>query len=370
MSRRAERLEGWAGRLGLLVLSSLLAVGLAEVLCRQFVSVGSFHWQGDAGDSWSEQDQELGYRLKAGWRGWLEAPEYRHRVEINSRGFRGEEPGAEPAVWMLGDSFVFGVGVEAKDSLPGRLEAELAGGSLKVPVWNLGVPSWSGEQYRRELERRFADARPAAVVVVFFLGERTSGANDLIGAQDFLLELGARASRPIPAAESEPPPKLESLKKWLGRHSALYNAIVSRFGPGLRGLVRRHSEMEPEERERIEKGWLLLDEELRRFAAFASREGVPFLVVAMPEVGDLARGDSPVGRRFLDLAEKAGLPAVDLSPALTQQPFGEISYSRDGHLKPEGNRVAAVAIAGAFAGSASVPPAPEIEEWAGRPRSR
>ncbi len=132
------------------------------------------------------------------------------------------------------------------------------------------------------------------MVVVFFLGERISGANDLIGAQEFLL-LGARASRPLQATKNEPPPKSESVKKWLGRHSALYNAIVSRFGPGLRGMLRRHDRARPPRPGKIEKGWVLLAEELRSFAALAEREKLPLLVVAMPEMGDLAQGGSQIG---------------------------------------------------------------------------
>ncbi len=114
------RLRSWAGRLGLLLLSLLLALGLAEILCRQFVSFGSFRWVGEQNSSWNEPDEELDYRLTANWRGWVEAPEYRHRVEINSKHFRGPEPSAAPAVWMLGDSFVFGIGAELAESLPGQ----------------------------------------------------------------------------------------------------------------------------------------------------------------------------------------------------------------------------------------------------------
>lgn len=347
--RSRRRLAAVGGRLALLLLSTLIGLGLAEALCRQFVTVGSFRWVGEREGSWNEPDEELDYRLKAGWRGWVEAPEYRHRVEINSRNFRGPEPGDEKAVWMLGDSFVFGIGCEIEDSLPGQLEKLLAqsGGKMKGPVWDLGVPSWSGPQYSRELERRLAEARPAAVVVVFFLGERISGANDLIGALDF--HPGKKAEVSAIAGPNEPRRKSETFKKWLARNSALYNAMISRFGPGLRGLLRRHQELAPQDQEKIEKGWARLGEDLRRFAALAQKEKIQLLVVAMPEMGDLAKGDSKIGARFTELARQAGLPALDLSPLLAKEPLGEISYPRDGHLKSAGNRLAAVAIAKALA---------------------
>ncbi len=76
----------------------------------------------------------------------------------------------------------------------------------------------------------------------------------------------------------------------------------------------------------------------------------------MPEMGDLAQGGSQVGPRFVKLAESAGLPALDLSPVLSRSRLEEISYPRDGHLKPEGNQLAAAAIALTLTGSAGVPP--------------
>lgn len=340
----ASQLKSWGGRLGLLAVSTLLALVLAEVLCRQFVAIGSFHWVADAGwENWNEADEVQEYHLVAGWRGEVAAPEYRHRVEINSRGFRGPEPEKEPALWVFGDSFVFGIGVEQEESLPGRLAAE-----LKQPVWNFGVPSWSGPQYRRELERRLAQGRPTAVVVVFFLGERISPANDLIG--------GLAASRPVPLRREVPEAKptkdearapfsFEQSKRWLARHSALYNAILSRFGPGLRGLLRRNTSLEPAERQQIEEGWQQLAVELEAFAAIAKRECLPLLVVAMPEQGDLAQGGSQIGPRFLALAQGKNLPALDLAPTLKSEDAIKVYYPRDGHLKGYGNQLAARAIA-------------------------
>lgn len=350
---RGSRFRAWAGRLGTLAVASLVALALAEGVCRQFVEVGSFRWVADGEGAWNEPDEELDYRLAPGWRGAIEAPEYRHRVAINSRGFRGEEPNGAKALWIFGDSFVFGVGTELEDSLPGQLAAELARRGPPLPVWNLGVPSWSAPQYRRDLERRLAEGRPAAVVVVFFLGERISGANDLIGALDFAAARAtppAEPARPPGKNESARPaaPRSEAAKKWLSRHSALYNAVLHRFGPGLRGLLRRHTELDAAEQARIEEGWSQLGQDLAALAAIAAREDFPLLVVAMPEQGDLAHGGSQIGPRFLRLAAEAGLSALDLAPVLLREPLRQVYYSRDGHLRPRGNQLAAEALAEAI----------------------
>lgn len=342
-SQFRSQLKSWGGRLGLLAVSTLVALVLAEVLCRQFVTIGSFRWVADAGwSNWNEADEVQEYHLVAGWRGEVVAPEFRHRVEINSRGFRGPEPEAKPALWVFGDSFVFGVGVEQEESLPGRLAAE-----LKQPVWNFGVPSWSGPQYRRELEKRLAQGRPVAVVVVFYLGERISPANDLIGGlAASRLPLEVPEPQPKPAKEAAKAPfSIEQSKRWLARHSALYSAILSRFGPGLRGLLRRNTSLEPAERKQIEEGWQQLAVELEAFAAITKRECLPFLVVAMPEQGDLAQGGSQIGPRFLALAQDKNLTALDLAPTLKSEDAIKVYYPRDGHLKRYGNQLAARAIA-------------------------
>lgn len=347
---RGSRFKVWAGRLGTLAAGSLVALALAEGVCRQFVEVGSFRWVADGEGAWNEPDEQLDYRLAPGWRGAIEAPEYRNRVAINSHGFRGPEPDGARALWVCGDSFVFGVGSELEDSLPGQLETELARRGPPLPVWNLGVPSWSAPQYRRDLERRLAHDRPAAVVVVFFLGERISGANDLIGALDFAAARAAATEQPArPPGDNKSArpaaPRGEAAKKWLSRHSALYNAVLHRFGPGLRGLLRRHIELDAAEQARIEEGWSQLAEDLAALAALAAREDFPLLAVAMPEQGDLAHGGSQIGPRFLRLAAEAGLPALDLAPVLLREPLRQVYYSRDGHLRPRGNQLAAQAVA-------------------------
>lgn len=59
---------------------------------------------------------------------------------INRHHFRGADPAdppTRPRLCVVGDSFVFGSGVEESDTLPARLERELSG---RVEVLNLGVP--------------------------------------------------------------------------------------------------------------------------------------------------------------------------------------------------------------------------------------
>lgn len=92
-------------------------------------------------------------------------------VRINRDGFRGAElpPPGEGETIVLGDSQVFGLGVEEGETFSARLEGRLAGGR----VVNAGVPTYGPVEYQLLLEELAAKRRPKAVVLVINL------ANDL-----------------------------------------------------------------------------------------------------------------------------------------------------------------------------------------------
>ncbi len=91
-------------------------------------------------------------------------------VRINAQGFRGADwgPPAKGEIVVVGDSQVFGLGVEENQALPAML-AEVTG----RPVMNAGVPTYGPQEYLAVVERLLVERKPSAVVVVVNL------ANDL-----------------------------------------------------------------------------------------------------------------------------------------------------------------------------------------------
>ena len=77
------RLGGILQNTGLLLLSTAVSLGLAEIAVRIFVPVR------DVGPSFSVHDPFFGKRIKAGFSAERRTPEFRMRLTTNSLGFRG-----------------------------------------------------------------------------------------------------------------------------------------------------------------------------------------------------------------------------------------------------------------------------------------
>lgn len=95
------------------------------------------------------------------------------RVRINRDGFRGGElppPGADD-VLVVGDSQVFGLGVEQDETFSARLAA-----AIGRPVINAGVPTYGPAEYRAVIAEQLARRHPRTVVLTINL------ANDLFEA--------------------------------------------------------------------------------------------------------------------------------------------------------------------------------------------
>ena len=102
---------------GLLLLSTVISLALAEIAVRYFIPVR------DVGPSLSVHDPVLGGRIKANFRAERITPEFRMRLSTNSLGFRGPEPDGVPrrAILFLGDSFTLGHGASDGEEFPARI---------------------------------------------------------------------------------------------------------------------------------------------------------------------------------------------------------------------------------------------------------
>lgn len=103
----------------------------------------------------------------------LEVKFQRSRVRTNSHGMRGEEISVEKPegvfrIAVLGDSFVFGWGVEEEESfvsLIGKRLTELSGDDVRVQMLNFGVPGYSTFQEVAAYEEFGRKFKPDVVLV-------------------------------------------------------------------------------------------------------------------------------------------------------------------------------------------------------------
>lgn len=90
------------------------------------------------------------------------------RVRINRDGLRGANLPAtverRPEVIVVGDSQVFGLGVEERETFSARLGARLGAGTLVI---NGGVPTYGPAEYRAVAAELLARRKPAQATVVF-----------------------------------------------------------------------------------------------------------------------------------------------------------------------------------------------------------
>ena len=156
------------------LLLTLGSFAVAILLGECFLRLMHFHPLAEI----TQLDALVGWSLRPGAEG-VETKEGVAHVRINSAGFRDREhdlgkPAGVYRIAMLGDSYVFGVGVEAADRVSDVLEQRLSGcpslAGRKVEVLNFGVAGYGPGQEMIVAERRALPYRPDVLVQAFVSG--------------------------------------------------------------------------------------------------------------------------------------------------------------------------------------------------------
>ena len=335
------------GVLGALVCGELGLRGLGYT--PHFVNpIASFH----------VPDAEIGLRGRPGFAGRFAQPEFDVLVELDEAGFRvvedSEPTGAgEPRLFVLGDSFTWGWGVDQGDGFVDRL----ADSFPDVEVGNLGLSGTGTVVAHRLFERHALAALRAGDVVLLVTFD-----NDLAD------NLGRNHDRWIHATVSDgrvtvvpAPPQGSSgrTKDWFKQHSCLFNLaafVADRFK-----LARRQAQKATDSPQPRRTGAepLDADEELvfRHYLTLlrdsATGRGATFAVACIPP-RDLYEGAGPddEGLRHRhglvqSVPRGLGIPTLDLLPALSE-PWDREDQPRtfafDEHWTAAGHRIAATAM--------------------------
>lgn len=361
MTRR--RRLGWAGRLGLAGLS--LGVSLA-VLEGGFRLLGPRPLQPL---SIYTTDAQLGYRLRPGARA---AGPRGESLVIGAGGLRGKEQlavdGSREAsrvpperVLFLGDSFVFGLGVEEEETLPAALERSLrAAGCAGVRVGNGGVPGYNLHQVREALSRALERTRPDLLIVGILENDlHNPDAPDYVATSTGGLAPHPRAWRP--GGTVNPLAALDGPWLWLQLNSVAFREI-SWWGmrqqlavdgdEALRAMARR-AEASSGLADRLMRGESDYETE-PRFAAAASAIGtlaeaaegagvrLELVILPRPEqvVSRVLRGGS---ERLCAIARAEGVSCLDLAIDLEELPDPLTLYLFPGDHHPSARGHAAMA---------------------------
>ena len=349
--------------LGAGVLLGLLAAELAVRLVRpqpvMVVSRGLY-----------EPDPPRRYRLHPGFAGSLtNRVEFETRVSINRAGLRGPEIGPKAPgtlrVLALGDSFTFGVGAQAMETYPARLQELLRSRGVRAEVLNAGAPGYGVPDEVAWFQRWGWTLEPDLILVTVFVGNDLQDAapgGPKVMVVDGALVLQGERSR--------------SLSRWLYYHSHLFVLLKS---SALGGPVRRLLGLpEPLETRELRSELALYAKGQpskmareggtateKAVAALAeSAGGTRILAVIIPSLvqvdpirwqASLKRfGLDPeeydpdrLNRLFREIFARHGIPVLDLTEPFARaiQRGEKIYYPIDQHLTPAGYRLTARSVA-------------------------
>ena len=171
---RPQKARGWRRFRNFLITAAIqiaFLLVLLEVAARIFDPAGVSYFPETARffDTMIHEEP-ISYRLRPG----LDDNFNHAHYQVNSLGFRGPElplnkPADESRIMWLGDSLVFGIGVNNDQTMPAVVE-RIANESSKdkhYRVLNMGVPSYNTEQELIQFETVGLPMQPDAVLLLF-----------------------------------------------------------------------------------------------------------------------------------------------------------------------------------------------------------
>jgi lysophospholipase L1-like esterase len=331
------------GSLFMLVVSSAIALGLAESLVRVLRPQLIYRFPRHM----FVPDPVTGYRLTPGFRGTIDTPEFRNAIRVNAQGWRedadiGPKPAGTTRILMLGDSFTMGVGVEGEETLAAQLERALNGesGAGQVEVINAGVPGYGTGPEVSTLEQRGLAIEPDVVLLTVFMG------NDI--SDNGLPLQTVRDGYLVPSGVPPPEGSWQRLVSFINLHSHLYHLAEPWLdrargrGPAAKAAVRAgfldlYSPVSDP------PGWAATERLVQRFVAVTRTAAVRAAIVLIPDrpqvspsvwAAALAETGLDAGAvyptapndRLRAMGDRAGIPVFDLTPTMAATGDGKDWY--------------------------------------------
>ena len=318
------------------------ALLVGELLCRIFTE-DPFKGLGESRSNWRVEglapDPQLEFSFQPGYQGRMTlAGEYDFPFRINAQGLRDDHDYAEAhpgvtRILLVGDSFVFGVGVDLPDTLGKQLERALNETHPPQPVEVVaaGVPSYGIDGYALLIERWVPRLHPDLVIVALYPG------NDLV---DY--ELKARDPRIV--IEGMLVGQRQAWSWNLRRYSSLAHLLLQSFNPYTRIESQRPDHPTKEDLDRI---FRTIQPWIARIAAAQRPPGPPIAITAcyaretVPAwLSGTLEAEVRPWKEVLAECARDGLTVLDpkpawLAPGLVVRDF---FFERDPHYRPAGTR--------------------------------
>jgi lysophospholipase L1-like esterase len=271
--------------------------------------------------------------------------EFDFRYAHNSLGWRGPDvsrpkPPGTFRILGLGDSFTYGAGVAVTETYLARLEQRLNArgpGHPRVEVVNAGIPSFFPEPERLLLEHYGLPLSPDLVIAGFV-------ANDVIDTY-----LGVESIEVLPDGRIVTTHGARLLAELGPGLLALYEHWQSFRIPVRRWLSTRIANERPVRPEEVyreggshEEAWREVERQYDRLVETTRAHGAAFVLVYLPQQGPWDEAAGYPAARLGAWAARAGVPFVDVLPAMRTSPQPERLYwLKDHHPTAQGHALVA-----------------------------
>ena len=333
-------------KLSILVVSTILALLLAEVASRYLYHVEISHFEDCQGRRAEIRldDPELEVVLKPHFCGKLIGSEFRNSVRTNGAGYRDSQEFSEDKhgayrIFALGDSYTFGWGVEQDQTYLSVLGRKLAlEMGRNVDTFNLGVWSYGTLQEIKVFDR-FRNYQPDLVILQFYGrdGFVQESGNDLV--DNYLFREWYQTAH-LPQNQrhrSNVEASVIAHERWteyLAQHCNLCRIGVLAFGAFAKSGF--HPKGNPQLRD---AAWQITQDALRNFDRDLQSLNIKCILLWIPPPGTVHEQDASVANRL----KSFGLGnVVVVSPLeLMRADVRKYYYSLDTHWRPAGHELAA-----------------------------
>ena len=268
--------------------------------------------------------------------------DFRVHIKINKFGHRqsGSVADSDGRVWIVGDSFAFGWGVDGDQMTSSKLEV-----AANIRTYNIASPGADICGYQALVSRIPKKFKPRGIIVMLTLE------NDIR-----IYNCAAENSQMQSASDVDIRINLPTAKEFMMKHSALYNvsAVTAKRSPVLRELLMTVGLLA---RPHIKHGSFGEDDIERRGASVVSELKVlrdmvpadtPFATLLIPSRFEVRDNDN-LFRRLREAVKKQlsnhNLDVIDPFEAFRKAGFTATHFAHDGHWSPRGHQIAAAAAA-------------------------
>ena len=322
-----------------------------------------------------EYDPVLGWKNKAGSRGVFRTPERVTNILINSKGLRdGEHEYSKDRrfrILILGDSFVWGYGIEEGKRFTEHLQALLGD---KAEVINAGVTGYGTDQELLYFREEGVKYSPDLVITAFGSYDATYDNTHSVAytypKPYFMLEDGKLVLKnvPVPRREwesgerealekkvREETPRKASFGKSLGKFLRTHFksvALISDSIKGLRTAMRDSAKsnkklpaymIKTRKNRKDEAAIVLAEEILKEMNKQVKSSAAEFVVVMVPYRAHLKKLPDNVYSAILDFCDREGIRCIDPYAGFFEdyRKGNKLFFEHDKHWNESGHKLIA-----------------------------